>query len=436
MNNRIDVLLTKNPVADPAMTLVDNLTERITGPFSWSIDAFGGFATAHFEMVLSAPEAYEMLQRLGDRVVFLSPEARHPSMICWEGMIHSIAIDDGGASVGYSLETCYNRIRVNFPSLNFATLPPSVGGLIGTDDRTDAESVQKYGRRCLTYVTTPRTMEDGIVMRDLFLERFANPTAATTLLRAGGGSSPSSARVMVDCVGFVHEMGLNFHGETSLADTTLDQILAAIITNTAYGNIIGSSVPIDGNYSGLMFVDRTDVSGIAPNTLMMNRYNLSDKTTRTYVNEIIAKGDGATGRRTFWGYYENRKFWVTVESDTWDYYLLRSDAGERIIDRRSGSEVPPWDVRPGKVIAVPDVFADGFPDATSQTTPIQAARTFVIGRVDYTFPSTVVLTPVTPDPSSTWGPHGYAPTAITDANGLYPWEAGYTLPPLRPPPTP
>ena len=143
----------------------------------------------------------------------------------------------------------------------------------------------------------------------------------------------------------------------------------------------------------------TDTTGITANTLTHTRYNFSDKTTRTYIDELTRLGDGATGRRVFWGVYESRKFTTTVEPVTVAYTTQRGDPGETIYDATTGTEVRPWLIRPCNIISVPDLL----PDEVVYSTALDNARTLTIGTVEFTAPSTVVLSPVAGDPSGMWG---------------------------------
>jgi len=416
----IDIIITENPHYNASMAFVENITTKVDGVFSWTIEAFGGFATAHFEMMVSEADAWTMLQRIGKRVAFLSPDAPDSSLLCWEGMISTVNIDDGGATISRSLENVYNHVRVNYTGVDDTVDPPQTAGYEGTDGADDLASQALYGRRDLLYqagtvgggaTTALRRIARGNRIRDLFLAQFANPRAGTTTLRRGGGSSVSSMRVSVDCVGFAQELAVKFHGETDITVVTVDTIIKSILANTNYGTYLG--YPIAPAYTlgwKLDFIS-TDTSGVTANTITTSRYNFTDKTTRTYLDELMRLGDGATGRRTFWGVYENRKFFTTVEPSSYDYITRRSDSSEAIYDRRTGAIVPPWLVRPAKVIGVPDLL----PDETVVTDVLNTAKAFLIGTVEFTAPATVVLTPVAPDPSGMWGTaqlmqDGYAPT--------------------------
>lgn len=424
----IDIIITENPHYDSSMSFVENITAKVDGVFSWTIEAFGGFASAHFEMVVPEADAWEMLNRLGKRVAFLSPDAPDKSLICWEGMIHAVSVDDGGATVSRSMENCYNQIRVNYTGVDDSQIPPATVGYEGTDVAQDADSVAKYGRRYLLYQAgtisgpsyTLRRTRRGNVMRDLFLSQFANPRAASTTMRRGGGSSVSSLRVSVDCVGFVHELALNFHSELNTDYVTVSTILESIVGNTGHGTAadwapfggLGNQAAFVAGWA-LPFVS-TDTSGISENMQTVCRYNFTDKTTRTYIDELMRLGHdggvyGATARRAFYGYYENRVFHYTAEPTTYDYITRRNDPAEAIYDRRTGALVPPWLVRPAKIIGVPDLM----PDETVASEVLNTAQAFCIGTVEFTAPATVVLTPAPPDPSGMWGTsQWYAPTSI------------------------
>lgn len=422
----IDIIITENPANGRTQTFIENITAKVDGVFSWTIEAFGGFATAHFEMVVPEADAWQMLERIGKRVAFLSPDAPDSSLVCWEGMIHAVNVDDGGATVSRSMENCYNNVRVNYTAVDDSTVPPTTVGYEGGDAGYDATSLLAYGRRYLLYqagtISGPskalRLQRSANPMRDLFLAQFANPRAASTTMRRGGGSSASSLRVSVDCVGFVHELALNFHSELNTAYAPISDILTSIVANTGHGTA-ADWAPYGGLGNQANFVAgwrlpfvSTDTTGISANTQTTTRFNFTDKTTRTYIDELMRIGftndDITTPRRAFYGYYENRKFFYTVEPSTYDYVTRRGDPSEAIYDRRTGALVPPWLVRPAKAIGVPDLL----PDETAVTDVLDTARAFVIGTVEFTAPSTVVLTPAPPDPSGMWGTSWIAPTSL------------------------
>lgn len=410
--SRIDILITENPAYDSTMSLVENITDSVDGVFNWTIEAYGGFATAHFEMVVNEADAWEMANRIGKRVVFLSPDAPDSSMICWEGMIQTVTVDDGGASISRSLDNCYNVIRVNFTGMDTSVTPPSPygggSGYMGTDVGTDTTSVAAYGKRYLLYqagtIYASRfagLIARGNTMRDLFLQQFANPRAVTNTIRRGGGASASMVKVSVECVGFSYEFAVSFHSETSNQTATVSSILSAIISNTNYGYWPVGAPPLPTGFPSTWKLDMisTDTTGIATNTLTTTRYNFSDKTTRTYIDELTRLGDGATGRRFFWGVYEGRKFTTTVEPATVAYTTRRGDPAEAIYDATTGNVVPPWLVRPCNIVSVPDLL----PDEVAYSTALANARTLTIGTVEFTAPATVILSPVPGDPSGMWG---------------------------------
>lgn len=420
----IDIIITENPAKSAAyptgrpMTFIENITAKVDGVFSWTIEAFGGFATAHFEMVVPEADAWEMLQRIGKRVAFLSPDAPDSTLVCWEGMIHAVNVDDGSATVTRTLENCYNTVRVNFTAIDIDPSPPQNRGYAGTDTASDTASVEKYGRRYLLYQAgeiqasgwffPSQHKIQGNIIRDTFLAQMAEPRAYTSTMRRGGGSNASSIRVSVDCVGFAHELALNFHSEIGHEGATISNILTSIVTNVGYGTA-DDWAPFggEGNRAGfvagwkLPFVNDTDTTGIESNTITTPRFNFTDKTTRTYVDELMHFGFLVNGvrRRAFFGYYENRKFFYTAEPSTYSYITRRNDPSEAIYDYTTGAIVPPHLIRPARVIGVPDLL----PDETAVSDVLTTARAFTIGTVEFTAPATVVLTPVSADPSGMWG---------------------------------
>lgn len=406
--SRIDIIITENPHYSASMTFVENITDKVDGVFSWTIEAFGGFATAHFEMVVNDADAWEMLNRVGKRVAFLSPDAPDTSLICWEGLIHSVNVDDGGATINRSMENVFNSVRVNYTGLDDTVSPAIQAGYEGTDATQDTTSQGIYGKRDLLYqagtvgggssVAARRTAR-GNKIRNQLLSQFAYPRATTTAIRRGGGASAQSTRVSVDCVGFASELATLFHGETDTTAVTLDTIIKSILSNTNYGNWGGSAISAGFTAGWRNRFISTDTTGVTANTISISRYNFTDRTTRTYIDDLCRMGDGATSRRTFWGVYENRKFFYTVEPASANYVTRRGDPAEAIYDTTTGNVVPPHLVRPANMISIPDLL----PDEVVYSSALENARNFMIGTVEFTAPATVILSPVAPDPSGMWG---------------------------------
>jgi len=405
---RIDIHITENPVVDATLSMVENITDKVDGVFSWTIEAFGGFATAHFEMVANEADAWEMVNRIGKRVAFLSPDAPDKSLICWEGMIHSVTIDDGGVTINRSMENVFNSVRVNYTGLNDTVSPAITENYEGTDPAEDTTSQGIYGKRDLLYQAgtigggssrDARRTARGNKIRDQLLAQFSYPRATTTTIRRGGGASAQSTRVSVDCVGFAQELTTLFHGETDVTSVTLDTIIKSILSNTNYGNWGGSAISAGYTAGWRNRFISTDTTGVTANTISISRYNFTDRTTRTYIDDLCRMGDGATGRRTFWGVYENRKFFYTVEPSTAGYVTRRNDPAESIYDTTTGNVVPPHLVRPANMITIPDLL----PDEAVYSTALSNARNFLIGTVEFTAPATAARPPVAPDPSGMWG---------------------------------
>lgn len=374
MNNRVDIHITEPPNISASLAFLDNITDRVDGVFSWSIDALGGFATAHVEMVVSEVDAITMLSRLGKRIVFTHPEAPHKDQVCWEGRIFTVTVDDGGATVGRSLENCYNRVTVIYSTVDTSTTPPTVGARARTSVYDDAASQALYGIRELRFATGGSTASDAAVLAQRLLSQYADPLAATASMRRGGGTAPASYRVSVECVGFVEELAVRFWNSTSTTVTTLDAIMASVLA------------------SPLQFI-ASDTTGLVPNILLSTPYQDEDINIRTYFQRFMSYGDGATGRQMLWGVYEDRRFTSEVASESVGYYTRRGDAGESVIDALTGNAVRPWLVRPGKLVQVSDLF----PDSAVVSSALDNARTFRVGRVEFTAPATVIMTPLTFD---------------------------------------
>lgn len=378
MSTRIDILLTEHPIVDASMTYISNITANVLPGYSFLIEAQGGFASAHLQMQLDAASAFQMLERVGKRIVFLNDEAPTASLIVWEGVLSSVTVEMGSAALMRTLDQVFNRVTVHYSVTDNTTSPPTVGLRASTASASNAASQAAYGIRDLAYSIGGSNATDAAVLRDALLAQYAWPISAPVSLERGAASKDTGYLVTVECVGFFEEANVKFPNVTGTTVRALDVLISNRI---AAGDLQGIA---------------TGISGIVANTLTRSEYTVDQITFRTYFDGLCAMGDGATSRRRFFGVYENRVAAYTVEPSAVGYYTYRNDASNTVYDASTQQPIRPWLLRPGVLISVLDLM----PDEVVLTAALLSARTFLIDSVEFTSPMSVKLTPMVNNPSA------------------------------------
>jgi len=384
MKPPIDIIVTRNPVADANMSTVANVTGRLDGEFVLISEADGGFSLATVPLSMPAVDAAEALTSwVGHRIAFLSPLQPNPTaqMVIWEGLISEVRIEDGGQTVSRSLASTHNRVEVIYSTIDTSTTPPTLGASAKTAAADNASSQALYGIRHLVYGIGGATPTTAAQLRDVLLAQYGTPMATMGGVAVGGAVVGEPAcRVTLSCTGFIETLDKRIYSQTgTTATATLDAILKAILTGV--GQFVSA-----------------DQSGIAANTATRSQYIDGDLTARQVIGALCALGDGTTGRRNYFGIYEQRRAEYVPEPTTVSYLVRKRDTSMVVMDAATGAEVPGYLVRPGRVVRMPDLL----PDALSWGSgPNADPRQFVIGSAVYTSGGGLTLTPVVDDPSQT-----------------------------------
>lgn len=376
--NGLSVTLTNNPVVDSGMGQYAALTSKVES-LTFTSDAQGGYLSAEVTLSVDRTKAFDLLSSaLGKRLIVQSPLTADASLIAWEGMVHSIFVDDGASPITRTLASTYNRVEVVYATVDTSTTPPTVGAQARTAQADNASNQALYGIRHLVYPIGGASAANAVALRDSLLNQYARARAsAQTIRRGGNAGSEGGVLVTITAVGFIETLDKRIWRTTAATATaTLDTLIKAILTGV--GQFVNS-----------------DQSNIAANTYSRTQYFDQDVTAKRTIDLLCAMGDGATGRRSYFGIYENRKPFYFVEPTAPAYVALRLDGREIIRDATTGAEVPFFLVKPGRIIK----FADFVPDAVSYNTALDDVRAFLIGSVRYTAPNLIELTPVTKDAS-------------------------------------
>jgi len=376
--DRIDIALTANPVADANMAPWMALTS-MAQRFSFSADAQGGFATAEVTLKCSRTMAFLILQSgLGKRITFRSPRVPDSSLIAWEGMVTTISVDDGPSPISRTLLNTYNRLEVVYATVDTTTTPPTVGAIARTAQSDNTNNQALYGIRHWVYPIGGSTATNATALRDSLLTQYARARASVDSVQRGqNADSGEGIEVTLTATGFVETLDKRIWRTTAAtALATLDTIIKAILTG------VGQHIS-------------TDQSNIAANTYTKSQYFDQDLSAKRVIDLLCSLGDGATGRRCYFGIYENRKPYYFVEPNAIAYVARRLDSREVITDATTGAIVPPYLVRPGRLIK----WADFVPDALTYSQALDDLRVMLIGTASFASPNILTLTPVIKDPS-------------------------------------
>lgn len=374
MTRRIDVHITENRVADSTRSFVENITRLISGPFILTSAAQGGYATATLNLACSQVDAWRMLGYIGKRIVFKNALAP-TDMIVWEGLIYNVSVDDGKSAVSRSLANTYNQVRVTYSTVDTSTTPPTVGAQATTADADDTASQASYGIRELSYAIGGSSATEAANLRDVLLSQYKRTLPSIAAAQRGGGVS-AEATVTIQCVGAWETLDKRIYTQTALTgNVSMDTIIKAILTAKA------------------QFAS-TDQSNIAVNARTNSRYFSNQLTAQAVINGLCAKG-GTVNLRWYFGLYENGLPYYNEEPTSVAYHTRRFSPDEAIYDATTGLPVPPFLVKPGRIIRVDDLL----PDAVAYNTTLDDPRAFLISETQYTSPNLLTLIPQAKDPS-------------------------------------
>lgn len=376
MASRIDIHITENPKYDAAMTGIRNITNLVESQFGWTIDAQGGFASAHLNMKMSEVDAFQFMNTMvGRRIVFTHPEAPGASMICWEGLIYTVGVNDGKVNVSRSMQDVYNSVRVQYAErVQDGGGQTITGQTQYTAITTNTTSIAAYGTRENLYTSPSHASNvDATGLRDVILAEYANPRPVLTAAELGTNSMGDGLTVTVDCVGFMETLSKRLYVNASphAYNQNIDVVLKALLT--AVGEMVNS-----------------DQTNIAANSTRTEYDGFTGKVSaKTIIDALCAKGYSSPARRAYFGLYADRIPYYYQEPTSAEYIVRKYDGGERVINATTGAIVHPWLVRPGRIVRVPDLV----PDEVTYSAALSDPRQFVIASVRFTAPNTLMMMP-------------------------------------------
>lgn len=374
----INAIITENFTAGAAPNaFIARVDEPLEG-LTWTKKAMGGYISASFSIVTTESNAWRWVSDyIGKGIQFINPMAGE-GMIAWEGVVYTVSVELGGATVSRSLANVGNSVEVQYAERVY----PGVDGAQKTTSvASDAASIALYGKRQIRTSAGAMTSADAAYLRDVILTQSKYPlSSANASNRRGRNAPPGGERIVkvsVDCAGWWEYLDKTFHVDTNTAFSMLSVIIGFVIdsANTTNPNLI----------------DAFDWSGIATNTLTRTRYFAASKnmTVRTAIEELCAMGDSSNPYQYCFGLGANRKPYYRAMDFSPKYITRLGDAQGRVYDYTNGNEIMPWLLEPSYMIQTPDLLGD----FVTYTNGAQEARNQMIDTVVFTAPNTVSWTP-------------------------------------------
>lgn len=305
------------------------------------ISAVGWFDTATCDIV---PRSFAMPQRfvdqfLGNRVAIY---VDNPSEAIWEGFINRLTFNQGGVSFTISLDEMMNRVTVkntqHAATLVTTTAPDTVYSLASQSVYGVKEGVLDAGFFRVTGTTRAATLGDTK------LQQLSWPQQSIDKSDAPAGL------IHLEMLGFYHTLKWE---ERNVATTS-----TATLTNM----IIGGSGVLPGLLNGATFLDNTDFTEIATNTVTMPIDEYRGRTPWDTLVQIQETGD------TNKAYYvvgvtetdlitSKRRLYYRAANNVIEYQArIRDELRPRDI---RGRVLPPWWVRPDRAIRISDWILGG-----------------------------------------------------------------------------
>ena len=326
-------------LGDPAAAGGDylgDLTHKLEN-YEHTIQFDGGFWSASMQFQATQTDVDDWLESgLGRHIVARS----RAGQTIWEGFVNRVEIGFGGLSITFGpLLEIVNRVQAIYTPYDPAGV---LSGLrLATAWAEDSTSINSYGIYSETISAGEVTEEQAELHRDRRLQSLSRPAKAKDWINSGG----STLNVRIDCLGYVHRLGVYSYANADTGLVNVSDKIASILAYEPNSMFILTPDP--------QLIDATDFAGVDANTLQVAIY--TDETTAwEAIKPLVEVGD-TNGNRWAFGIYEDREP-VYRQAETELAYLQRLRDPKQRITLTNGVEVNPWDVRPGKWIQFSDLL--------------------------------------------------------------------------------
>jgi hypothetical protein len=310
---------------------VGNYTEKVSS-YGHDIVADGGYWACSFQFTDTQGEIEKWFRDGLERHIVIRDDALG---VIFEGFVNQISINAGAESdVRGPVMSIANRVSCVYSPKDVSVYPPVIGAETTTIIVDNVASQAKYGilEKILSAGTI--TEEEVIMVRDMYLAQYKDPTIAGTMSIGATGQVTAT----IDCLGYIHLLSVYVFEDDVVGYSYLsDKIKAVLAFNP---NHIFSTL-----YYWIQ--DNLMLVGTAEN---QHLFGLD------IINRIVTLGDIYDTRWTF-GIYENRTAkYAAIPTDRPEYLFYLSDPTQKILSYKSQATISPWNVMPGKWIFVPDYY--------------------------------------------------------------------------------
>jgi hypothetical protein len=343
-------------IQQPANSFHERLDANLSNE-SYAISVERGFETAAF--ILKGDIEYLrgwFDNGLARDMTFVGPDGK----VSWEGFVNSMALSFGGIQLKHGLDRMGNRIIYTYTPLNTGVNPPTEGTET-TITKNDTDSQALYGIKLATVradKATPATAADTAALTAL-TER-AYPTRGQSS-RIGASSEPS---LHVDLRGYAFMADWYNYSQTISSGTD---------TATAILKLVLAADP-----NGILSTDDRDIGTNSEATEAYWQDTAAWKVVRTIIN----RGETVGGIGIPWagGIYEGRRL-IFKKAERLDangnpvstnqYQRLFHAPSVDVFSDESGASVPPWHLRPDRIVIAESLGAQMYVRRVNYTPPIK-----------------------------------------------------------------
>lgn len=322
----------------------------------YAISVERGFETASFTLRGQIEYLREWFDNGLDRdMIFVGPDGKS----AWEGFVNSMTLAFGGIQLSHGLDRMGNRIIYTYTPLNTGVNPPTEGTET-TITKNDTNSQSIYGIKLATVSAdkaTPATAADTAALTEL--TRRAYPQRGQSS-RIGASSEPI---LKVDLRGYAF-MG-DWYNYSQTVDSGTD-------TATAIINLVLAADPNS--------VLSTDDRDIETNSEATERY-WEDTPAWKVIRTIVNRGETVGGVGVPWagGIYEGGRFTFKKSErldingnpvSTNQFQRIFHTPSVDVFSDESGAEIPPWHLRPDRIVVAESLGAQMYVRRVNYTPPI------------------------------------------------------------------
>jgi len=324
--------------------------------YSQKVSSFGGADQAEFSLVISEPEIEDWLANgLGRWIKVTDPELR----VIWCGFINEISIQISGLEykIGPVTEIA-NRVRATYTPQQVNVNPPITEEQQVTDWADDLDSQREFGIIEETISAYNMDSAGAEAVRDLWLTENAWPAREGNYRGDSDGYSMS-----VSCLGAQHSLNFFTFFETTITSISSPggMIRRVLSANPNY-NYLSTDTQFVGDVDNYLYVyQETGIKGLDA------------------IRGYTSVGDDAGNKTLFWVDDERVCHFGYAPTEP-EYFTTLKDASRRIFVA-DGTEVPPWNVQPGRWIQYMDLPILAI-DGSLQSDP----RNFFIESISYSMP--------------------------------------------------